>query len=154
MRMFCPGNTITDNAPAALDIGNLSVFKSGQSSPSSDPADGDIILQKGCAKGQTADECEMTATTDYGIDCYRRCLVDMRNGNITGLSSFSNSQFTVRHGTINGHIEAGGLSSINFRRQRQGDTGVTGSGELRCGPPVHTNGTLLCGEFIETLPKP
>ena len=47
-----------------------------------------------------------------------------------------------------GNIEAGGHSSINIRRQRSGDTGVTGSGVLNCYGAATSNSTVPCGGSI------
>ena len=141
------GNTITDNAVAAIDIGNFSVYKTGRGS---DDAVGDIIVQGGCSKGQTAVECAGSMNiAEALIDCYRNCLIDMRNSDTTGFISFSNGHFTVRESTINGNIDAGGLSSINFLTK---GIGVTGSGVLTCfGSDVNTNNTLKC---FESIPAP
>jgi parallel beta-helix repeat protein len=103
------GNVITNNAYAAIEMGNMSVFKSGRHTGSSDPADGDVIVQIGCARGDTAAECadkvDPYAET-YALECYRNCLTDMRNGNITGLILVGGmSNFETRTGSINGNIE-------------------------------------------------
>ena len=140
------GNVITNNSYAAIEMGNMSLFQSGRIAGISDPAYGDVIVQNGCTEGDTADEC--AAKTDpnaeiYAIDCFRNCLIDMRNAKITGYSYISGmSNFDTRTTTINGNIDGSGGSRLALRNS------VTGSGYLNCYYPAFAGSSVQCGDPI------
>ena len=116
------GNFIADNNYAAVEVGNMSYFRSGVNTQGQPPGpeDGDIILQKGCTQGEQAGFCGEPGT--IALECYRNGVCDIRVSDITGYISLSGlSNFDVRDDvTINGHINAGGGSLVHIRG------GVTG----------------------------
>ncbi len=148
------GNLITGNSFAAIEVGNMTVFKSGRNKGSPDPADGDIIVQENCNKGDTAEQCagknpDPNEVESYAIDCFRNCLIDMRNGNITGLSIFSGlSNFDVRNTTINGDVSGGSGSRLQLRNT------ITGSGFVSCGREAFASSSIQCNTTIPPTPMP
>ncbi len=148
------GNLITGSSFAAIEVGNMSVFKSGRNTGSLDPADGDTIVQENCSKGDTAEQCadknpDPNDVESYAIDCFRNCLIDMRNGNVTGLILFSGlSNFDVRNSTINGDVSGGGGSRLNLRNT------ITGSGFVSCGREAFASSSIQCNTTIPPTPMP
>ncbi len=136
------GNYIADNSFAAIEVGNMVVFKS----------DGDIIVQENCTKGDTADDCAFKQDPNvesYAIDCFRNCLIDMRNGNVTGFIAFSGlSNFDVRNSTINGDVSGGSGSRLQLRNT------ITGSGFVSCGREAFASSSIQCNTTIPPTPMP
>ena len=94
-------------------------------------------------RGQNADDCALDADADYAIDCFRNCLIDMRNGKVTGYIEFSGlSNFDVRNSTINGDVSGSSGSRLNLRNT------VTGSGFVSCSSEAFASSSIQCGDPI------
>lgn len=133
------GNEISDNGYAAIEFGNQSFYRSGLGSPN--PADLDVLVQKGCTQGDLAGTCGDPGT--IALDIYRSGSVDLRNTDITGYSSiWGMSDMDVRTTIINGNIDAGAGSRVHLRGS------VTGSGFLSCSPNSFAPGAISCGDVI------
>ena len=145
------GNYIADNVYAAIEIGNMGYFRSGLFIPSGggdpDPADMDIIVQRGCTPGQNAAQCAATAATNtVAVECFRNGVCDFRNTDVTGRSLITGlSNFDVRTSTINGNITASGGSRLNLR------SSVSGSGSVLCFSESFSSSFILCDG---TIPLP
>lgn len=135
------GNYVADNGYAAVAIGNQSFYRSGiffVDPP--DPADIDIILQKGCERYDPAGSCGDPDTT--GVDCYRGGICDFRNTDVTGAMFASDlSIIDARNSVINGNVGGSRNSVLRIR-----DT-VTGSGQVQCFSGTQPGG-LPCLGFI------
>jgi hypothetical protein len=117
------GNYIADNAYAAVEIGNMSFFRSGVSGGS--PDDRDTFLQKGCSGGEPAGTCGHSGS--FAVDCFKNGLCDFRNTDVTGRIEISGlSNFEVRNSTINGNIDGSGGSRLRLRN-------TVSSGLVSCG---------------------
>lgn len=141
------GNYVADNAYAAVEMGNMGYLRSGLFVPSggsSDPADRDVFLQKGCTLGQTADECLATAAPNtIAVDCFRGGICDFRNTQVVGNSFISGlSSYDVRDTEINGFVGASGGSQLNLRFS------VRGSGFVSCFSEAFASNFIQCGNPI------
>jgi hypothetical protein len=137
------GNRIADNPYAAVEVGSQSYFRSGYWSPNGDPdpADLDVLLQKGCSQGAPAGTCGTPGSV--AIDFYRGGIADLRNTDITGKSVISGlSNLDVRTSTINGNVEADGGSRIHLRNT------VTGSGFVSCYSESFASAYVGCSDNI------
>jgi hypothetical protein len=135
------GNYIAYNGYAAVEIANQSYFRSGLfTSGAINPADKDIILQKGCSGGELAGTCGVLGTN--AIECFKGGICDLRNTDVTGSTLISSmSTFDVRTSTINGSVDGSGGSLIRLRGS------VTGSGSVNCYSEAIGQG-VLCGGLI------
>ena len=142
------GNFIADNNYAAVEVGNMSYFRSGVNTDGEPPGpeDGDIILQKGCAQGDMAGTCGASGTN--AVECYRNGVCDIRVSDITGFITLSGlSNFDVRNEvTINGNIQAFGGSLVHIRG------GVRGSGFVNCIADSISSGAIPCFGMIPPAP--
>lgn len=103
------GNYIADNGWAAIAFGQGGALRLGINS--SDPADRDIILQKGCSEGAPLG-CGDPET--IAVYCYRYVLCEIRSTDVTGdISITGMSNFEVRNSTINGDIAISSLSNFS-----------------------------------------
>lgn len=144
------GNYVADNAYAAVEMGNNGYFRSGLFVPQGgvlDPADKDVLLQKGCSQGQTAAECAATAAPGtIAIDCFRGGICDLRNTEVVGESFISGlSNFDVRTSSINGDVGGSGGSRLHLR------SSVKGSGFVSCFSEAFASSFTQCGN---SLPSP
>ena len=135
------GNLISDNTYAAVGVYSNSLFRSGLCCVPPDPADLDIILQKGCLQGQTAGSCGDVDTLAF--ECWRRGTCDLRNTDVTGQNTiFGLSILEGRTTIINGDINASGGSQIHLRNT------VTGSGTVSCSSNAFSSSFIQCGGTI------
>lgn len=137
------GNYIAGNNYAAVEVGNMSYFRSGffTAGAPPDPADLDIVVQKGCSQGDPAGTCGEDGTV--AIDCYRNGVCDFRNSDVTGVSYISGlSNFDVRTTVINGNIFGSGGARLHLRGS------VTGSGFVGCGSEAFASAFTPCGGFL------
>ena len=142
--MRSAGNVISGNPYAAVEVGSQSYFRSGFFSTGGDPnpADTDIIVQKGCNQGDAA-------TTNCGdpgtaaIDFYRNGVADFRNTNVTGVSYVSGlSNLDVRTSTFNGDIQGSAGSRIHLRNT------VSGTGDILCFNESFSSSFWGCGDTL------
>ena len=136
-------NYIAENPYAAVEVGNMSYFRSGffTAGEPPNPADLDTILQKGCNQGQAAGTCGDPDTVAF--DCYRNGVCDLRNTDVTGVSFISGlSNFDVRTTTINGNIFGSGGARLHLR------SSVTGSGFVGCNSEAFASSFTPCGGFL------
>jgi len=137
------GNYVTENAYAAVVIGNMSFFRSGDSGGSAD--DKDTFLQKGCSGGELAGTCGNSGT--FAFDCFKNGLCDFRNTDVTGNIEISGmSNFEVRNSTINGNIEGYGGSRLALRN-------TVSSGLVSCGDATKALYNNPCGELFPLNPE-
>ena len=145
------GNYIADNAYAAVEMGNMGYLRSGPFTPLGGeppaPEDRDIILQKGCTRDQTADECRATAAPGtIAVDCFRGGICDFRHTDVVGESFISGlSNYDVRNTSINGNVGASGGSRLQLR------SSVRGSGDVFCYTEAFASSFTQCGG---SLPPP
>jgi hypothetical protein len=135
------GNLIQGNGYAAVGVSNQSYFRNSQS----DPADQDIIRQKGCTQGQTAGTCGDEGTIAF--DCFHQGMCDLRNADITGIVEVGRaSYFGARTSIINGDVKGFDGAGIHLRNT------VSGSGLLSCSGESYARGSVGCGDVIPSVP--
>jgi hypothetical protein len=137
------GNLIKKNGYAAVGVTNQSYFRNSQP----DPADQDIILQKGCTQGQTAGTCGAEGTIAF--DCFHQGMCDLRNADITGIVEVGRASYLdLRDSIINGNFKL-----FDGGRMHLKDT--VGSGLVTCSTfssPSYASGDVGCGDVIPSAP--
>ena len=138
------GNLFADNGYTAVEVANMSFFRSGISTGGEppDPADLDILLQKGCAQGQVAGSCGDAGT--IALDCFRNGVCDLRNTDVTGIIEVGRASYLdARDSIINGNVEGFDGSRLNMRNT------VSGSGLVSCsGETFASSGAVPCDGAI------
>jgi hypothetical protein len=135
------GNWIAENDTSAIEIGTQSYFRSSSLDGGADP---DVILQKGCTRGQVSGTCGEPDT--WAIDTYRSALTELRDTDVTGFAEINGlANLDVRDSSINGDIEAYGGSRIHLRDS------VGGSGLVTCYSESFSSTAIGCGDVIPSL---
>ena len=141
------GNMVSDNPYAAVEVGSQSYFRSGFfTTGNPDPADQDVLVQKGCSQGDAADtDCGDPGTA--AIDIYRNGVADLRNTDVTGLSYISGlSNLDVRTSVFNGDVQGSGGSRIHLR------SNVSGTGDISCFSEAFSSSFWSCGGSLGPSP--
>ena len=141
------GNYIAENGYAAVTVGNQGYFRSGffTAGGPPDPADQDVILQKGCNQGDAAGTCGEPGT--IALEGFRNGILDIRNTQVTGETFVSGlSNLDVRTSSFHGDVGASGGSRVHLR------SSVTGSGDVSCFTEAFASSFVQCGDVIPPPP--
>ncbi len=126
-----------------MEVGNQGYFRSGffTAGDPPDPADQDVILQKGCDQGDAAGTCGDPGT--IALEGFRNGIFDIRNTDVTGETFMSGmSNLDVRDSIFNGDVGASGGSRVHLR------SSVKGSGIVSCFTEAFASSSIPCGGVI------
>jgi hypothetical protein len=140
--VFTEENTVSGNTYCAVDIGQVSFWRSGPFT-GADPADADILNQDGCTGGENAGTCGTAGSV--AIDVFRLGDAEPRNTIVTGrVEVFANSIFD-----IGGPSEMFGDVDLSADSGGRIRNSVVGNGTLNCFDTSYQAGSgVACGGGI------